>query len=414
MKNESLKQNNNNSSLTVSELVDNIKRKLQLNFSNVIVEGEISGFFQHMSSGHIYFDLKDEEALIRIVFFQHKNRFIKFQLQDGMLVRVQGNISTYKQKSQYQINCEMIEQAGIGDLLKLIEDRKIKLAKEGLFDETLKKQIPIFPKKIVIITSPSGAAIRDVCHVLNRRNPGIDIRILPTLVQGTGTTSQIINQILTANKWELGEVIILTRGGGSIEDLIAFSDEKVIRAIAASKIPIISAIGHEIDHTLSDLAADKRAPTPSTAGEMVAIARTDLKSRVLESKRALERSITDHIQTIRHANERFRPENLERSVLELIQPFQQRFDDAIVTLNSSFAENLKDIKHQVELAIQKLKTASPLAILERGYAVITEVPTGNYITSLDAVSVEQNIRIKLYKDSFEAKVTKLEVENNDI
>lgn len=277
--------------LSVSEITALIKSTLEQGFGGVTIEGEISNF-RPAASGHLYFSLKDSDAMLSAVMFRGNARSLRFQPEDGMLVRASGNISVYAKRGNYQIICQTLALSGQGDLLVLLEERKKRLAAEGLFDRDRKQPLPMLPGKVVVVTSPTGAAIRDILNVLRRRAAGIDLIVLPTLVQGDEAGPRIAHQIETANRYHLGDVLILTRGGGSLEDLLPFYDEVVVRAVAASEIPVISAVGHEIDIALSDLAADMRAPTPSAAAELVSSSRLDLLRRVQERRTTMEAAST--------------------------------------------------------------------------------------------------------------------------
>ncbi len=264
--------------LSVSALTALVKELLEESLPSVLVEGEISNC-RPASSGHLYFTLKDKGAMLQAVMFRYRSKVTGFEPVDGALARARGNITVYAARGQYQMIVERLERAGEGDILAMLEDRKRALAAEGLFDESRKRALPRFPSRVAIVTSPTGAAIRDILNVLKRRNAGMDLVVLPTAVQGEAAAAQIASQIAAANRLSLGDVLIVGRGGGSIEDLLPFSDELVVRAIAASRIPVISAVGHEIDWALSDFAADLRAPTPSAAAELVSESRIALSAR---------------------------------------------------------------------------------------------------------------------------------------
>ncbi|MDR2662034.1 MAG: exodeoxyribonuclease VII large subunit, partial [Treponema sp.] len=249
---------------TVSELTGLIQANLENAFPQVLVEGELSNC-RPSSTGHLYFSLKDPGAKIDGVMFKNRLAFLGFEPRDGMLLRVRGRISVYPQRGNYQLVCEDMELAGAGNILAMLENRKRALAAEGLFDPERKKPIPRFPETVGVVSSPTGAAVQDILNILKRRAEGIRVIILPAPVQGVDAAPIIARRIEQANRWNLAEVLIVGRGGGSLEDLLPFSEEAVVRAVAESEIPVISAVGHEIDNALSDLAADLRAPTPSAA-----------------------------------------------------------------------------------------------------------------------------------------------------
>ncbi|HPO03165.1 MAG TPA: exodeoxyribonuclease VII large subunit, partial [Treponemataceae bacterium] len=273
----------------ISEITAIIKEILEGSFPSVLLEGEISNY-RPSSTGHLYFTLKDDSSSISAVMFKGRSRQLAFVPRDGMLVRAKGSISVYEARGTYQIIIDSMEQAGTGDILRLLEERKQRLAREGLFDEKRKRPIPFFPERIAVITSPTGAAVRDIVQILRRRNPAIHIVILPASVQGSEAPESLARQIETANRFAMADLIIIGRGGGSLEDLLPFSDESVVRSIAASKIPVISAVGHETDWSLSDLAADVRAPTPSAAAELASPLAEDILDTIRTSISLLEQS----------------------------------------------------------------------------------------------------------------------------
>ena len=262
MQNESKKDN----ALTVSQLTELIKTMLESSFQNIILKGEISNY-KPSSSGHLYFSLKDSDSQISAVMFRGAASALNFIPKDGMLVQVRGKITVYGPRGNYQIQVSSMIEAGAGNIMEMIEMRKRKLAAEGLFDSARKRTVPFFPKTVGVVTSPNGAALRDILNIRRRRNDKVSVIVFPAIVQGENAADTIEYMIKVANKYNMCDVLIVGRGGGSLEDLLPFSEEKVVRAIAKSKIPVISAVGHEIDWALSDFAADVRAPTPSAAAE---------------------------------------------------------------------------------------------------------------------------------------------------
>ena len=313
--------------LRVSEITALIKNTLEQTFYGVAIEGEISNY-RPAASGHLYFTLKDSDSMIQAVMFRGKASRLDFTPGDGQLVIARGNVSVYAKRGNYQILCDSLKKAGEGELLALLEKRKRLLAAEGLFEEERKQSLPLYPARVAVITSPTGAAIRDILRVLGRRSAGIDLVVLPSVVQGDAAAESIANQLRVANDHNLGDVIIVGRGGGSLEDLLPFSEEVVVRAIAESKIPVISAVGHEIDIALSDLVADVRAPTPSAAAEIVSAQREELLQRVNIASERITHNLTTQIERRRMLLDRFQPETLERSFRILIQPILLRLDDA--------------------------------------------------------------------------------------
>ncbi|GAB6392819.1 MAG: exodeoxyribonuclease VII large subunit [Treponematales bacterium] len=360
---------------TVSEITELIRQSLEGGFPSVVVEGELSNC-RPSSTGHLYFTLKDAAAQISCMMFRGQLRSLAFEPKDGMLLRVKGRVSVYAQRGSYSIICDEIEQAGAGDLLALLEERKRRLAAEGLFDEARKKPVPRFPETVGVVSSPTGAAVRDVLNILKRRAPGLRVVILPAQVQGSGAAAAIAGRIVQANRWRVADVLIVGRGGGSLEDLLPFSEEEVVRAVAASEIPVISAVGHEIDWALSDFAADLRAPTPSAAAELVSAAWPETLGRVRELAAALRRGVGDRLERIRLLLKPFSLEDLEYRFRGILQPSLLRFDDAKEGLLLAMKGRVEGLRHRLELAARGLEAGSPLAILERGYSVVTAAGSG--------------------------------------
>jgi len=313
-------------------------------------------------------------------------------------------VSVYAKRGSYQLICESLVKAGEGDILAMLEELKQKLAAEGLFDADRKKNLPLFPSRIAVVTSPTGAAVRDILRILRRRNAGINVVILPTPVQGEGADERIAHAIELANRHALGEVIIIGRGGGSLEDLLPFSSERVVRAIAASELPVISAVGHETDVTLSDFAADIRAPTPSAAAELVAAPRAELAARVGGLRSMLERDMRQRLEKVRLLLGQFASENLERNVRIFLQPVAQRVDYAADALLQGFRTVAMGCRHRFELASRALASYSPLAILKRGYAVVTHERTRTILLSPQAVRQGDTLSIKLSEGGMRAIV----------
>ena len=355
--------------LSVGALTNLIKNSLETSFSSVSVEGEVSGA-KISSSGHLYFSLKDRDALIQAVMFKFRLSGLDFELVDGIKVIARGGVSVYAARGQYQLIVQSMKKAGIGDILAMLEERKQRLSAEGLFDQANKKPLPAYPSRVAVVTSPSGAAIRDIINVLSRRNAGIDVLLLPAPVQGDEAAGIIAARIRQANRLRLADVLIVGRGGGSPEDLLAFSDEEVVRAIAASDIPVISAVGHEIDWALSDFAADLRAPTPSAAAELVAESREILLSEVEQFGGALKSSILARIEYARLSLSAFSPEDVETRFMRILMPIARRSDDARDELSAGMKYRLLKTAHRIELCDSNMELASPEAVLRRGYSIV--------------------------------------------
>jgi exodeoxyribonuclease VII large subunit len=388
---------------SVSEITQLIKGTLEGEFPRVTVQGEISNF-RPSSTGHWYFSLKDTEAMLSIVMFRGRLDTVRFVPEDGMLVKASGGISVYARRGNYQLICDSLVRAGAGEILAALEELKRRLAAEGLFDVSRKRPLPLFPSRVAVVTSPTGAAVRDILRVLRRRSAGIDVVVVPTPVQGEGADERIAHAIEIAGRLGLGDVIIVGRGGGSLEDLIPFSSERVVRAIAASPIPVISAVGHETDVTLSDLAADVRAPTPSAAAEIVASSRDELLGRVAGIRSLLEASLTQRLQRVRLLLDQFAPASLERTVRIYLQPMELRTEDAREDLVRGIRDGVVSRRHRLELASREVGSYSPLAVLERGYAVVTRERTGRVVVSSADVEKGDALAIRIARGRIRAAV----------
>ncbi|MDR2314324.1 MAG: exodeoxyribonuclease VII large subunit [Spirochaetaceae bacterium] len=360
---------------SVSELTGLIQASLENAFPSVLVEGELSNC-RPSSTGHLYFSLKDPGAKIDAVMFKNRLSSLNFEPRDGMLLRVRGRISVYPLRGNYQLICDGMELAGTGDILAMLEKRKQALAAEGLFDQERKKPIPRFPKTVGVVSSPTGAAVQDILNILRRRTEGIRVIIFPAPVQGADAAPIIARRIEQANQWRLAEVLIVGRGGGSLEDLLPFSEEVVVRAIADSEIPVVSAVGHEIDNTLSDLAADLRAPTPSAAAELVSSRRREVLETVQFLTREMANHIRSRIERARLLIKPFRPEDLELRFRVILQPVLVRLDDAKEFLITTLQGRVAGFRRRLELTRRGLETGSPLAVLERGFSMVTNETRG--------------------------------------
>ena len=361
--------------LTVSELTELIRRTLEGNFPQLLVEGELSNY-RPSSTGHLYFTLKDSGASIQAIMFRNRIHSLSFEPKDGMLLRVKGNLSVYAQRGTYSIVVEEMERSGQGDILAMLEERKRKLASEGLFDESRKRPLPRFPKTVGVLSSPTGAAVRDIIKILKRRAPGVRIVILPAPVQGAEAAGVIAHRLEQANRWRLADVLIVGRGGGSLEDLLPFSEELVVRAIASSRIPVVSAVGHEIDFSLSDFAADLRAPTPSAAAELVSADWEDTLGKIGTLENEIYSSMKNRLERIRLLARPFATVDLEYRFRTLLQPRLMRFDDARDTLLQNMEEKTTELRQRLDLAKTGLEAASPLSVLSRGFSVVMPLRNG--------------------------------------
>jgi exodeoxyribonuclease VII large subunit len=393
--------------LTVTELTGRIRQTLENGFGELVVEGELSNC-RPSSTGHLYFTLKDAGAAISAVMFKNQIRNLGFAPRDGMLLRVRGHLSVYAQRGSYQIICEEMEEAGAGDILAMLEKRKRALAAEGLFDEGRKKSLPRFPSTVAVVSSPTGAALRDILTILARRAGGIRVVILPTPVQGAEAAPIIVRRIEQANQWKLADVLILGRGGGSLEDLLPFSEEAVVRAVAASEIPVISAVGHEIDWALSDFAADLRAPTPSAAAELVSENRAGLLEQTRNIERTLQEIIDMRLDRARLLIRPFGAEDLEYRFRGILQPSLVRFDDAKEALLKNLADRIGELRRRADLARINLEAANPRAILERGFSVVINERTGKTLRHAGETKPGERLIIQPLKGAVAALVEKVE------
>jgi exodeoxyribonuclease VII large subunit len=379
---------------SVSELTVEIKGLLEDTFTGVWVEGEISNF-KHHTSGHMYFTLKDDRGQLRAVMFRGSNRGLQFRPEDGLAVVVFGNVTIYEPRGEYQIYVERMEPKGLGALQLAFEQLKTRLEAEGLFDPARKRPIPLLPEKIGIVTSPTGAAIRDILHIIHRRFANVKILILPVRVQGEGAGSEIVEGIEVLNKRGDLDVIIVARGGGSIEDLWAFNEEPVARAIHASRTPVISAVGHETDFTIADFVADVRAPTPSAAAEIVISRKAELTQRVDD----LMSRLVNHLRyRAERSGERLR--SLERHLrllnpLERVQRQRERLQDGVLGLQSTMNHRLALWRGELKTAAARLDSLSPLAILARGYSVCRQLPDLRIVTRAASVGEGGQVEVLL-------------------
>ena len=387
---------------SVSQITDLIKEILETSFRTITIEGEISNW-RPSAAGHIYFTLKDNNAQIKAVLFRGAAMKLNFRPKDGDKVRCTGSLSVYAPQGNYQIIVNTMAIAGAGNILQMLEERKRKLAAEGLFDENRKKVLPLFPRTIGVVTSPTGAAIRDILNVTKRRNPSINIIVLPAIVQGEGAAQTICKMIEIANFYKLCDVLIVGRGGGSLEDLLPFSEESVVRAVAASRIPTISAVGHEIDWALCDYSADRRAPTPSAAAEMAVPLLADIKQDLADFKNSLYDSIKQRTEKTRLLVRSFNPESLEVRFRNIQQPLLNRFASAREALPQNLQDKIRDLRIRIGQSRTILENASPQTIFDRGYSMVTD-ENGKVVRDAAAVTVEDKLFIRPAKGKIETKV----------
>lgn len=354
--------------VTVGQLTASIKAILEGGVGTVSVRGEISNW-RPAASGHIYFSLKDSEAVISAALFRGSALRVRGigAMRDGVEVVCRGKISVYPPRGSYQIIIESMEAVGAGGLQAKFEALKKKLQAEGLFDPARKRPIPAFPNRIVVITSPTGAAIRDVLSVLKRRFAGVNVLVIPALVQGEGAPRELIQALRTANRYRLGDVILLTRGGGSLEDLFCFNDEELAREIYNSALPVVSAVGHEIDFTIADFVADLRAPTPSAAAEMLVREQEAMLEAIGDLQLRLAQCVRQELRQA-HLLLRTLVASL-KNPRDRIQDLQLRFDDWSERLAAAVRRRVERARDRVQHLEGELKALSPLLVLERGYSI---------------------------------------------
>ncbi len=434
---------------TVSRLNREVRALIERGLGVIWVEGELSNL-SIPSSGHWYFSMKDRDAQLRCAMFRQRNMAVGFTPKAGQKVLARGRVSLYEPRGDYQLIVEHLEEAGVGALRREFERLKAKLAAEGLFALERKRSLPRFPRRIGVITSPTGAALRDILHILGRRFPPAAVLIYPTPVQGDAAIPSIVEALETASRRAECDVLIVARGGGSIEDLWAFNDEKVARAIHASAIPVVCGVGHEIDFTIADFVADARAPTPSGAAELVApdrnacleaLARTlerlsacmrrELRSvssrfdaanlrlklahpgvrlnqqaqRLDDLEQRLNGAIRAAVQSERTRISEMRTRLVQRSPEHSIREYKARHGELSARLDHAMKQTLSRAEHRFGLASRTLHTVSPLATLGRGFAMVKRASDGALITDADSVAVGDEIHAQLARGNLTARVT---------
>ncbi len=439
---------------SITEITLSIRRELERSFDNIWVEGEVSNL-KTPTSGHIYFTIKDKSSQLRVIIFKNRTRHLKFQLQDGMQLLTKGSLTVYEKRGEYQLLAEYVEPKGVGALQLAFEQLKRRLAEEGLFDEAHKKPLPALPGCIGLVTSPSGAAIRDILQIIDRRFPNVRIIINPVRVQGDGAAQEIARAIAELNEIPEVDILIVGRGGGSLEDLWCFNEEIVARAIYNSRLPVISAVGHEIDYTIADFVADLRAPTPSAAAELVVankdaltdrlrsltIRLTQVTKRLLENCKSSHRlllqskAFADPVQRIRERQQQLDELvfSMRKDITYTLQQTKQQQNYLAQRLRASHpAQQIENFKQQlsqtrkklrlvytyfIENRQAKLKTKmgsldalSPLASLKRGYSICRRLPDLEILTQANKVKPKDSLAIKLYRGSLVCQVDKIEEE----
>jgi exodeoxyribonuclease VII large subunit len=378
--------------LTVTDLTERIKGLLEGAFPDLWVEGEISNLTVPQS-GHAYFTLKDARNQIRAVLFRSSQKNLKFTLQHGMLVICRGRVSVYGPRGEYQLILDYIEPKGVGALQKAFEELKTRLDKEGLFDRERKRPLPLLPRRIGIVTSPTGAAIRDILRVIKRRHPRIHIMLYPVPVQGPEAAPAIVEAIEYFNREAAVDVMIVGRGGGSLEDLWAFNEEAVARAIFASQVPVISAVGHETDYTISDFVADLRAPTPSAAAEMVVESEESLRDHIDALSTGIFRSLRQKIELLRAALREH--SGLLEDPRRRLEQYAQRLDELIGRLATGLNYHIRRDRALLVSLAAGLDHLNPLSILSRGYSITRTVPGDEILKDASATRAGDLLRTRL-------------------
>lgn len=382
--------------ITVTDLNKYIKDKIDDDemLSNVLVKGEISNFKNHYT-GHMYFTLKDENSLIKCVMFKSYTTHLNFMPKDGMKVMVLGSVSVFERDGVYQIYAKAMKEDGLGSLYTAYEELKKKLEKEGLFAQEHKKKIPFMPQTIGVLTSNTGAVIRDIINVSTRRNPNVHIRLYPVPVQGPGAGEKIAEGIEFMNKNKLADVLIIGRGGGSLEDLWPFNEEVVARAIYNSELPIISAVGHETDFTIADFVADLRAPTPSAAAELAVADIQDVKESLGIYNNRYKIALKKKIELMRLSYEKCMSRPAFKNPTQKINEQYMLIDMKVKSLQNSIMLKLKEARTNFVKDASKLDSLSPLKTLTRGYSIVSNEKSGKIIKSVNDLKKDENIKIRL-------------------
>lgn len=390
--------------ITVTDLNKYIKGRIDNDemLNNVLVKGEISNFKNHYT-GHMYFALKDENSLIKCVMFKTYTTHLSFMPKDGMKVIILGGVSVFERDGVYQIYAKAMKEDGLGNLYVAYEELKNKLSNEGLFDEKYKKPIPFMPKTIGVLTSNTGAVIRDIINVSTRRNPNVNIRLYPVPVQGSGAGEKIAEGIELMNKNKLADVLIIGRGGGSIEDLWPFNEEIVARAMFNSEIPIISAVGHETDFTIADFVADLRAPTPSAAAELAVANIDDVRETLKTYNNRYKVSLKKKIELMKMSYEKCMTRQAFKNPTQKINEQYMLIDMKVKSLQNSILLKIKEDKTKFVKEVAKLDALSPLKTLTRGYSIISK-QDGRIAKEVKDLSQGEKVSIRLSDGSVDAQV----------
>ena len=394
--------------LSVSQLNRYIKMNFDAdeNLANIFISGEISNFTNHYRTGHLYFTLKDDSAAVRAVMFNSSAKRLKFMPEDGMKFIARGRVSVYEASGQYQLYVDDMQPDGVGALNLAYEQLKEKLQKEGLFSELHKKPLPPYPEKVGVITSPTGAAVRDIINVLGRRFPYAEIVFCPVLVQGDGAHLQLTDAVNLFNSERAADVIIIGRGGGSIEDLWEFNDEGLARAVYNSEIPVISAVGHETDFTICDFAADMRAPTPSAAAELAVPDANELQYALSALKNRMFLNVSSGIADRRSRLEYLTSKGALKSPDEMLSNRSQRLDTAFSKMLSSYENRIGGKKVEFISAATALSKLDPMSVLMRGFAFVSD-KSGKNVYSSQALAKGDKINVRFHDGSAVCEVKEI-------
>lgn len=393
----------------VNEYIKNLMDTDAL-LNNLCIRGEISNY-KIYPSGHHYFTLKDEAGALRCVMFRSSASRLRFRPENGMKVLALGRITVFPRDGAYQLYCTDLTPDGVGDLYVAFEQLKAKLSVEGLFDPQHKKRLPPFPHRIAIITSGAGAAIMDMLRILGKRYPLSKVVILPVRVQGAEAPAEIAGAIRYANKYKVADVIITGRGGGSMEDLWAFNDERVARAIFASEIPVVSAVGHEPDVTISDFVADVRAATPSNAAELVAPDQNDLRAYLLTARKRMAQAMQKQLKLERKTLESLKSRKVLQSPINYVNERRMLLDHTAQKLTAAAQRNFTGQKQRFVRLTAKLDALSPLKVLSRGYSLVIDAD-GHVVQRAEQVTIGDRVDIKLHQGSLSASVTAIREEQD--
>ena len=392
---------------SVSDITRNIRFTLEEKFSGIWIEGEIGDCKRH-TSGHLYFTLKDEFSQISCVMFRREGASLEFEPQEGLGVLAYGRISVYPVRGQYQFYAERMEPKGLGALQLKFRQLREKLEREGLFAPERKRPLPLFPRTVGVVTSIDGAALRDILHVMGRRCPSVRIMIYPVAVQGAAAAPQIAGAIEELNRERAADVLIVGRGGGSLEDLWAFNEEVVARAVFASDIPVISAVGHEVDFTIADFVADLRAATPSAAAEIVAPEEGELLLKIMDWKAAAAQALCAKFKLLRQELKNLKESRVLRDPLGVFEIRSQRLDELKKNLTSLWANFRALSRERLAAAVGKLEALGPLATLSRGFSVTLKLPGDSVVTDASRLRTGDLLRTRLKNGTVLSRVTEIQ------